>query len=289
MKKKILILGKSGLLGSNLFSGTYLKNYKIYSIGRDDVSDYKINFMKECEIFDVLDKIKPYAIINMVGLTDVDYCEQFPNKAYMVNVKILENLVYAISKLSFKPFLIHISTDQVYDGNGPFLENDVNLSNYYAFSKYCGELIARKTKSIILRTNFFGKSLISKRNSFSDWVYKSLTSENEFVVFEDIKFSPLSMVKICELLPNMIEEKIEGVFNLGSREGMSKADFADYFADKLNLKTSKMKKVKRSEVNFIKTYRPQDMRLNVSKFEKMFNIRLPKLTEEIKTIVKEYK
>ena len=44
------------------------------------------------------------------------------------------------SKKNKKTRLIHISTDQVYDGKGFFSEKNINLSNYYAFSKYIGEL-----------------------------------------------------------------------------------------------------------------------------------------------------
>lgn len=289
MKKNILILGGTGLLGGNLLSGPYLQNYSVVTLGRSLDSDFKIDLLDKAAIVHVLDLIKPTTIINLAGLTDVDHCEKFPNDAYKVNVKILQILVNAISEISFNPFLIHISTDQVYDGKGPFSETDVNLCNYYAFSKYCGELIARKTNSIVLRTNFIGKSLTPKRSSLSDWVFKNLISEQNFMVFEDVKFSPLSMGTLCEFIVKAIPLKIEGVFNIGSHNGMSKADFAFYFANKLNLNTTKMKQVKVSEVNFLNTYRPRDMRLNLSKFENTFSFNLPQLTEEIETIVKEYK
>ena len=68
--------------------------------------------MLHFQTYEMLDQVKPQAIINLVGQTNVDFCEQHPDEAKRLNVKIVKNLVQAIKKSSFKPFLIHISTDQ---------------------------------------------------------------------------------------------------------------------------------------------------------------------------------
>ena len=51
-------------------------------------------------------------------------------------------------------FLIHISTDQLYSGEGPHIENKINPLNVYALTKRLGEIEASKVPSSILRTNF---------------------------------------------------------------------------------------------------------------------------------------
>ncbi len=288
MFKNIIILGGTGLLGTKLLSGKYLKDYNIICLGRKSSVCQQVDFMNKHEIATLIKQIKPAAIINLIALTDVDHCEKFPNEAFKINVKILEIIVEIIKSMTETPFLVHISTDQVYDGNGPFSEKEINLNNYYAFSKYCSELIASKTNSIVLRTNFFGKSQTPKRRSFSDWLYQNLIEGKDFKVFEDVKFSPISMDRLCHFIANAVELKTEGIYNIGSEDGVSKADFAFYFANCLNLNTSKMKRTKISEANFLNCYRPRDMRLNLSKFKNNFNFKLLSLTQEIESAIKEY-
>lgn len=287
-ENNVLILGSSGLLGSKLISGQYLKKYKIISQSLESKTDYNLDLGDYTKIFKILEHTKPKIIINLVGLTNVDHCEKFPNEAYRINVKTVENLIEAIQNCSSKPFLVHISTDQVYDSEGFCSEKNINLSNYYAFSKYSGELIAAQTTSIILRTNFFGKSKTSIKSSLTDWLFRELIEGNNIDVFEDVRFNPLSMHNLCKMIELVVERKIEGVFNLGSNDGMNKADFAMHFAKALNLSTSTMKRAKVSDAKFLNAYRPKNMIMNLNKFEQKFNFKLPKLIEEINLVAVEY-
>ena len=284
----VLVLGASGLLGSELISGQYLKKYKIISLSRSSKTDYNDDLENFNELLKILEKVKPKVIINLVGITNVDHCEKFPNEAYRLNVQTVENLIGATQILSEKPFLIHISTDQVYDGKGFFSEKNINLSNYYAFSKYIGELKASQISSTILRTNFFGKSKTSKRSSLTDWLYSELRQKNNINVFSDVLFNPISIYNLCKMIELTVGQKVVGTFNLGSNEGMSKADFAFHFAKNLNLSTSNMKRTEITDAKFLNAYRPRNMIMNLNKFENTFNVKLPKLSEEIKYVAKEY-
>lgn len=286
---EILVLGGSGLLGSELTSGDYLRKFKIISVSHASDTDFNVDLEDYNQIVKILEIVKPKIIVNLVGITNVDQCERFPNEAYRLNVKTVENLVDAIQYTSSKPFLVHISTDQVYDGKGSFLEKNINLSNYYAFSKYIGELKASQISSTILRTNFFGKSKTSKRSSLTDWLYSELIQKNNINVFNDVWFNPISINNLCKMIELIVEQKVEGTFNLGSNEGMSKADFAFHFAKNLNLSTSNIKRTEISDAKFLNAYRPRNMTMNLSKFENRFNVKLPKLSEEIKYVAREYK
>jgi dTDP-4-dehydrorhamnose reductase len=286
--KKLLILGGSGLLGSTLTSGYYLKKYNINSHSLRSKTNLKADLEDKDQIIKLIEQVKPEIIINLVGLTNVDYCEKFPNAAYRLNIKTVENIVDAIKKFSFKPFLIHISTDQVYDSEGLSLEKNINLTNFYSFSKFCGELIVSQTNSTVLRTNFFGKSKNLKRTSLTDWLYNEFLSGNEINVFEDVWFNPLSIHSLCKMIEIVVEQKIEGIFNIGSRNGMNKADFAFYFAKILNLSTLKIKRSKVVNAKFLEAYRPKNMMMNLTKFEKKFQINLPEIVDEIDLVAKDY-
>ena len=286
--KKILILGSSGLLGSELTSGEYFKEYNIITQSLKSKSDFKINLEDYNQVVKLFKETKPNIVLNLVGLTNVDHCEKFPNEAYKLNTKTVQNIVNAIKKHVLNSYLIHISTDQVYDDEGFCKENKINLLNYYAFSKFCGELFANQTSSTILRTNFFGKSKCNTRKSLTDWIYEELMIGNTINVFDDIKFNPLSIKNLCKMIELVSNKKISGTFNLGAKDGMTKANFALYFAKSLNLKTTNINFIKVANAKFLNAYRPKDMMINSNKFEKYFGIQLPKLADEIKLISKEY-
>ena len=285
--RKLLILGAGGLLGQEFFNKDYLPGWNIEGhFGRKKEINANINDYDQAISY--LDGIKPDAILNLIALTDVDYCEQYPHDSYISNVKVVENIVSWIKKQDKNVQLIHISSDQVYDGEGLHAVENVTLKNYYAFSKYAGELAAASVGSAVLRTNFFGKSKASKRSSFTDWLYESLITQSKIQVFDDVFFSPLSMNCLCKMIALVITKDVNGTYNLGSRNGLSKADFAYAFADSLQIDTSNMTRAKIADVAFVKTYRPKDMRLDVSKFEQDLNVVLPTLQQEILKVSKEY-
>lgn len=285
--KKIVVLGANGLLGHELLNSSYTSDWDVVGhFGRSKESNADLSILSQTVSY--LDRIKPEVIINLVALTNVDYCESNPNESYLINVKVVENIVLWIKKQQCKVYLVHISSDQVYDGNGLHTEDKPALTNYYAFSKYAGELAASTSHAAILRTNFFGKSRNGLRASFTDWLYQALISKQDIQVFDDVYFSPLSMSSLSEMIALVISKELIGTYNLGSKQGLSKADFAFEFANMLGFNTNNMIRAKVSNISFVKTYRPKDMRLDVSKFEQTLGVVLPTLQQEILKVSKEY-
>jgi len=285
---KIAVLGASGLLGSALVPKLKAFGQAATSLGRSPSCDYICNVGDLQSIERALNELLPDIIINLVALKDVDLCEKNPNHAYMVNVKTLENVVSWIETACKSCHLIQLSTDQVYDQAGPHLEDDVTLTNYYSFSKYAAELLALRIPSTILRTNFFGKSNCDERVSFTDWLYNNIINKTDIFLFNDVYFSPLSMKTLCDILSRLVSLKPLGIYNLGSRDGFSKAEFAFSFANKIKLNIYNATVTSIEDVNFMDTYRPKDMRLNVSKIEGELGIALPTLNDEIGKVIGDY-
>ena len=277
---KVFVTGADGLLGSTLVPylrdcghdvATYLRYKADGSVS--DLSD-------EYETDQSLEKAVPEVIINLASLTNVDECEKSPYRAYLSNVRIIENLVSWVKNKNPSCHLIQISTDHVYDGFGPHLENDVTFTNFYAFSKYAGELVASRVQSTVLRTNFFGPSACKTRKSLSDWLFDSLHKKASITVFEDVKFNPLSISTLVKMIELSMRNQHTGVFNLGSKGNMSKADFALEFASAIGLSAEY---VKRDIIETARLYarRPRNMHMDSSKFELTFGIKLPSLKQEI--------
>lgn len=286
--KTILITGATGLLGSTLVPFLRSCGYIVVTHARSSNADFMVDLANMAEASAMLDRVQPGIIVNLVGLTSVERCESQLNEAYLLNTRTVENLVSWIRGSNLNSHLIQISTDHVYDGTGLHTEDQVTLTNNYAFSKYAGELAAAQVPSTILRTNFVGYSRVKNRISLTDWVYASMTSGKYVQVLNDVFFSPLSMKVLSEMIQLVIERKPIGVFNLGSHNGMSKADFDFAFAECLGLQTATMSRIDASQATFLKAYRPKDMRMDCSKFESTLGVELPLLSDEIKRVAKEY-
>ncbi len=280
--EKIFITGTTGLLGSSLTAFLLSEGRTIYTHSLDPGAEFQGDLSDKAHACNVLDKVRPDVIINLVALTNVDECEQNLRKAYLVNVKPVENIVTWI-KANHRVNLIHISTDHVYDGQGPHNEKDVILTNVYALSKYCAELVALQVDGVVLRINFFGTSANPGRKSFSDWLIEVLVQKKPVTLFSDVYFSPLSLGSLQRMIERVVDSPRSGVYNLGSRDGMSKRDFAHALAAHLGLSTSSVKDGLSTEVANL-TYRPKDMRMDVSLFEKTYAVQLPRLLEEIQTL-----
>lgn len=284
---RIVVLGASGRVGTTLIPELINKGYLVYYDFINPLTNKRFDLTEFESIKYILELFKPDIIINLAAYTDVDLCEKNPVSAYLVNIKIVENIVKCIKLNYNKLHLIQLSTDHVYDGTGPHKEENHILTNYYSYSKYVSELIASNVSSTILRTNFIGKSQCKIRRSLTDWLLDSLKSKEPFIVFEDVYFSPLSLQKLSELIQLVIEKRITGLYNMGSKIGMSKADLAFKFAEMLNLDTKMMQRGNSDSIEFL-SYRPKDMRMDSLLFENIFNINLPTLEEELLSLKKFY-
>jgi len=284
----ILITGATGLLGSRLVP--YLKEcgHKVVTHARTTQADYRFDLSDRVKSYENLEQIQPKVIINLVSLTSVELCEEQVSLAYLTNTRTVENLVHWIKASGSNCHLVQISTDHLYDGTGLNTEAEISITNNYAFSKYAGELAAIEVPNTILRTNFVGRSQVHHRESLTDWVYNSITGGLNVQVLNDVYFSPLSITTLIEMIELVVQKKPVGIYNLGSHDGMSKADFDFAFAESLNLPTNTMTRITSSQAKFLKTIRPKDMRMDSSKFENMLGLKLPRLSDMMHQLAEEY-
>jgi len=274
---KILILGSSGFLGSTIFST--LKNK--FNVSHNGLRKRKKNLSKKKELVGLLDNSQPNIIINCSAITNVDYCEKNKKETKLINSDLLKWIINYNEKLK-KPFwLIHFSTDSLYFKNKSNTEKEkIKILNYYARTKYEAENHC-KSKALIFRTNFFGKSHY-KEKSFSDFVYKSFNSKKRFFLVDDVFFNPLRVTTIAKILKNIIlkKNKYYGIYNLGSNGFFSKYSFAKFFAKKAKIFNQNYYKIVKSKKIF-KIKRANYMIMSVKKFEKKFSYKLPHIEKEI--------
>lgn len=277
---RVLVAGASGLLGRALVPVLQNAGHDVIAHGHNSRdADLAGDLTQPSVASDLVRVAAPDVVVNLVALTNVDRCEEEPNEAYRLNVKTVEALVQAVRDARGAHF-IHISTDHVYGGLGPHTEDEVCIRNTYALSKYAGELAALRLPATVLRTNFFGPSLLPGRPSFSDWVIAKLRAREAFTGFADVMFNPVRLDTLSAAIVHAIGRSNAGVFNVGARGGMSKADFAAAVAAHFGLDTRVMVRAS-VEATKLRAFRPRDMRMNCERFEAAFGFALPTLEQEI--------
>ena len=272
---KIAIFGSTGLLGS--FFIRYKNNEYDYKVSRSIKNKYKVDITNKSEVENFLNFYSPDYIINFAALSDVNLCEMQKNYAYQLNVSAVSYLSNWCYSNNSK--LIHISTDHLYNSDKYSKEEDINICNYYAESKYLGELEAKKCESIILRTNFF-----TKENSIRKTFIQEFEEKNnlnlKFPLFNDVYFNPLRIKTLCELINYIIKQKkfINDVFNVGSLNGLSKGSFLKEIISvkKIILQEN----IYETSIDSFLKNRPKNMLMDVSKFENSY-FKLPTLKNEI--------
>ena len=281
----ILILGGDGLLGKHLIN-EIRKEYgqTPVSVSRTGDSTINADVTIRAKLEEIINEINPSFVINLVAITNVDYCESHVEDSYRVHVDLCKNLAIFEARYGYKT--VHLSTDQIYD-KPDSLEDEEIPKNVYALTKQMGEYLLSKNTTI-LRTNFFGKSLTANRESFTDVMYNKAKDGESISLFDDVFFSPLSISSLVQYIIVTMKNWNPGVYNLGSNNGMSKAQFVLHFLKGLGFSDLDYKIISSREFKF-SAFRPSDMTMNVKRFENAYSVNLPSLEQEISTVIKDYK
>jgi len=160
---KILITGSNGQLGSEIRE--LQPAFAHYEFLYTDLDELDITDVTEVNRYFELQS--PDVVINCAAYTAVDKAETDEGTAFLVNA--LAPGILARAAADSGAFMVHISTDYVYDGTNfrPYIETDgINPVSVYAKSKAAGEKAVQQAggKAIIIRTSWlysaFGNNFI---------------------------------------------------------------------------------------------------------------------------------
>ncbi|MBD1878322.1 dTDP-4-dehydrorhamnose reductase [Coleofasciculus sp. FACHB-T130] len=146
---RILLIGCTGQVGKEL-QQTLAPYQEIVAVGRPTVDLSQPDILRQ-----IIGEVQPQIIINAAAYTAVDKAESEPELAKGVNAIAPSILAQEAQKQG--SFLIHISTDYVFDGSQshPYGETDAtNPVSVYGESKLAGEEAIRETctQHLIFRT-----------------------------------------------------------------------------------------------------------------------------------------
>lgn len=243
---KVLIIGASGLIGSNIFNqlskiqnwlvvGTYntFKLDQFIYFNASDISTWSTEIAKTN--WDV--------IIHTGALTNVDECERNPELSEYLTIQSAINLSDFASMQGAQ--LVYISTDYVFDGeNGPYNENDFpNPLNVYGKHKLIAEsqIIGSIKRHLIIRvTNVYGNEFQNK-NFVSRMIIKAKKNDfSEISVPYDQFATPINANDIARAIYLLLKDNKVGLYHLSSTDYMSRYNLLykinSYYGNRLKIK-----------------------------------------------------
>ena len=286
--KKVIILGCTGRLGTLIKSkieNTYKSN--VIGVSRRIVEGlYHCDLVVYGDLKDLLTTHKPDLIINCAAMTDVDKCEIDIENAYNVNQKIPENIFEIITKYKLKAKVIHISTDQVYRSKSFSDIGDEGPINIYGKTKLGGDkFISKIQNSLIFRTNFLWAN---GQNNQINWLIGKSTSNKRFFLFKDIICNPINIEYLASFIIENALKDINGIFNLGSSDSLSKAEIFKFIGNKLNLDLTNAKEINCNEINLLAS-RPKIMSMKINRTESSFKLKLPNMNQTLESLLSDFK
>tara|TARA_B100001057_G_scaffold500955_1_gene619181 strand:- start:20936 stop:21790 length:855 start_codon:yes stop_codon:yes gene_type:complete len=284
MKYFFLILGSKGQLGSNLHKFLKLnKKFKVETVAKKNAHH---NF--NLENFDKLKKLIKYKnynyIVNCAAHTNLDYCEKNFKKIFKINSLLPKHLSEWSKNYNFK--LVHISTDHIYLNNKNKYNSEksrIGWFNKYSKSKYLAEKnIKRDSNSLIIRTNFMDNK--KNKKSFLYWLNNCVKLKKEIPLFTDMYTSTIDIQNLIKILVKLMIKNFHGIYNVGSRNKISKAEFGMIYLKKIKAKPI-IKFVKTNHNLSKNIRRGRFLGLDVTKIEKRLNMKMPNTKKVINNLI----
>ncbi|MEO5793817.1 MAG: dTDP-4-dehydrorhamnose reductase [Rhodoferax sp.] len=216
---KILLLGKNGQVGWELQrSLAALGN--LTALDRHSTA-YCGNLADLDGIQDTVRRLRPDIIVNAAAHTAVDRAESEPELAHTLNA--LAPGVLAIEAAKLDAWLVHYSTDYVFDGSGsqPWQESDAPAPlSVYGSSKLAGEqrIQATNARHLIFRTSWV---YAARGGNFAKTMLRLAKERDTLTVIDDQFGAPtgaelLADVTALALRSALSAPSLAGIYHLAA-------------------------------------------------------------------------
>ena len=230
--------------------------------------------------------VAPDVIVNAAAYTAVDKAENEPVLAHTINALALSVLAQEAKLIG--AWLIHFSTDYVFDGSGdkPWLETDATGPlSVYGVTKLAGEqaIIASACRHLIFRTSWvYG----ARGNNFAKTMLKLAQERDSLKVVNDQMGAPTGADLLADVTAHAIrtalqKPNVSGLYHLVASGETSWHEYACFVIDfarqaglEIKVAQTAIQAVPSNEFATV-AKRPLNSRLNASKLLQTFDLHLP--------------
>lgn len=242
--------------------------------------------------------LKPQVIVNAAAYTAVDRAEEERDLATRVNTEA--PAVLAEEAKALDALLVHYSTDYVFDGSGeaPWKESDsVGPLNHYGATKLTGErhIQASGCRHLIFRTSWV---YASRGVNFLATMARLMRERDALQVINDQLGTPTGAELIADVTAHAIAQglddaDIEGLYHLAPAGETSWHGYASFIAECLQKQGIEVQATP-ERIKPIPTakwptpaQRPLNSRLDTTRLEKAFGLRLPPWQQGVARVLQE--
>jgi dTDP-4-dehydrorhamnose reductase len=202
---RLLITGAAGMLGRDVAAAAERAGHEVVALARAqlDVAD-------RAAVHKAIAAARPNAVVNCAAWTDVDGAEADEVAATRINGDGAGHLAEAA------PYLVHVSSDYVFDGHGtePYREDDpVGPLSAYGRSKLAGERAvqtANPDHAIVRSSWLFGAG----GRNFVDTMLRLGAERDELRVVEDQVGCPTFTGHLAGALVTIAENRTAGILHV---------------------------------------------------------------------------
>lgn len=232
-----------------------------------------------------VESVRPDVIVNAAAHTAVDKAESEPDLARKINA--LAPAVLAQSATKTGAWLIHYSTDYVFDGSGtaPWLETDATGPlSVYGQTKLEGEqAVASTPKHLILRTSWV---YAARGGNFAKTMLRLASERDQLTVIDDQWGAPTSAELLADVTAHAISElltqpELAGLYHCVAAgettwNGYARFVLSQAQALELPLKATPESVLPTPTSSYpTPARRPLNSRLSTHKLRKAFGLQLP--------------
>ncbi len=296
----VAITGANGLVGRRLVRRFAEQGHGVVALGRG-AARWELPqgaSWREADLGDagglarVLDQAKAELVLNPGGMTDVDGCERDRDGAWAANVEGPAALARWTKKAG--AFLVHVSTDYVFDGEaGPYdVDAAPNPRGVYAVSKHAGEqavrTLAPEQGFAIARTAVVYGWPSTGKNNFGSWLLSALAEKKPVKLFADQWVSPTHAQNVAEMLAELGHRRLSGVWHTSGAEVVDRVTFGKRLCELFGFDEALIQPSKMSEVK-LASPRPSKSGLVVTKTAQALAAKPWSLGDSLQVLRSEYK
>lgn len=296
---KILLFGKDGQLGWELQRSLAVLG-NVVAVGRD-TPGLAGDFSRPADLVDTVLAVRPDVVVNAAAYTAVDQAEREPDLAYTVNTTAPAVLAQTAQRIG--AWLVHYSTDYVFDGRGrtPFAEADATAPlNVYGRTKLEGEQQVQHTnpRHLILRTSWV---YAARGSNFARTMLRLAQERTELKVVDDQIGAPTGADLLADATAQALRQVVAqpdglahaGLYHLAAGGEASWFDYARLVLQQAQSRGCRLQ-VQPDDIERVPSsafptaaQRPHNSRLDTRKFRKTFGLELPEWQSGVRRMVEE--
>ena len=293
---KILLFGKGGQVGWEL-QRSLAPLGELVAVDFDS-TELCGDFTNLAGITQTVRTVAPDVIVNAAAHTAVDKAESEPDLAHTINADAPG--VLATEAQRGGAWLVHYSTDYVFDGSGttPWTENSpTGPLSVYGKTKLDGEDAIRTSgcKHLIFRTSWV---YAARGGNFAKTMLRLAKERDRLTVIDDQIGAPtgadlLADVTAHALRAALLRPELGGLYHLVANGETSWHGYANYVIEQARTAGVELKVAPgaidpvSSSAFATAAVRPHNSRLNTEHLQKAFNINLPAWQAGVKRMISE--